>query len=72
MEVILDKIVFSNSEKYDKLFFFTAFAKNSNGQEIRLQGLSTPELNKVLLMSRVYDPLQKLYSDQQLKLSLIA
>ena len=50
MEVILDKIVFSNSEKYDKLFFFTAFAKNSNGQEIRLQGLSTPELNKVLLI----------------------
>ena len=46
-EIILQKIVFSKSENYHELFFFTAFALKSDGTEMKIQGLSTPELNKV-------------------------
>ena len=45
---ILKKIIFVTSDKYDKLWFYTAFALDQNSNETKLQGLSTPELAKVL------------------------
>ena len=45
--IILQKVVFSKSENYEELFFFTAYAYNSNQIEFKIQGLSTPELNQV-------------------------
>ena len=46
-EIILDKIVLTQAEKYSELFFFTAFARDPSGCVIKVQGLSTPELNEV-------------------------
>ena len=45
--IILQKVVFSKSENYEELFFFTAYAYNSKQIEFKIQGLSTPELNQV-------------------------
>ena len=46
-EIIVDKIVFLKSKKYFELFYFTAYARKLDGIEIKIQGLSTPELNEV-------------------------
>ena len=46
-EIILKKILFVKSEKYEKLWFFTAYADGKDSKELKLQGLSTPELAKV-------------------------
>ena len=45
--IILQKVVFSKSENYEELFFFTAYPYNSRLIEFKIQGLSTPELNQV-------------------------
>ena len=47
-EIILDKIVFTIAEKYNELFFFTAFGRDQSGCDLNIQGLSTPELNEVI------------------------
>ena len=46
-EIIVDKIVFSKSNKYSELFYYTAYARKLDDIEIKIQGLSTPELNEV-------------------------
>ena len=46
-EIILNKLIFSKSDKYPELFYFTAYACNNDESEIKIQGLSTPELNEV-------------------------
>ena len=47
VELVLEKIYFSQSDQYEELFFFTAYAFDKNKKEYKIQGLSTPELNKV-------------------------
>ena len=46
-KIVLKKIIFVKSDKYKELWFYTAFAFDTAFKEIKLQGLSTPELNKV-------------------------
>ena len=47
IEIVLEKLYFSQSNQYEELFFFTAYAFNQDKKEFKIQGLSTPELNKV-------------------------
>ena len=46
-KIILEKLIFSQSDKYEELFYFTAYATNKLGIELKIAGLSTPELNQV-------------------------
>ena len=46
-ELLLDKLIFAKSKKYEEPFFFTAYAFDVDGKDITIQGLSTPELNQV-------------------------
>ena len=48
-KIILEKLIFSKSDKYEGLFYFTAYATNILGIELKIAGLSTPELNQVNL-----------------------
>ena len=55
-KIILEKLFFSKSDKYEELFYFTAYATNRLGIELKIAGLSTPELNQVnFLWQRQYD-----------------
>ena len=46
-ELVLEKIIFVKADQYEELFFFTAYAFEADGNEVKVQGLSTPELNEV-------------------------
>ena len=46
-EIVLEKLLIAKSCSYEELYFFTAIAFDSKGEEYKIQGLSTPELNQV-------------------------